>query len=91
MPIGSLVTGQGGGKTAEDAQIFGGTAGNFDVCADAPYVFCDNIGNTDNTVHQLVTKAFAYVIANLAQDTNLNNSSGNTITQQNNKGGRWKQ
>ena len=34
IPVGSLVTGQGGGKSQRDANIFGGTAGNFDVCAE---------------------------------------------------------
>jgi Zn-dependent M28 family amino/carboxypeptidase len=76
IPIGSLVTGQGGGKTQEEASIFGGTAGSFDVCADSPYVFCDNMSNVDSQVIYDVTKAFAAVTVGLVYDTNLV-SSGN--------------
>ncbi len=79
IPVGSLVTGQGDGKTQEEANIFGGTAGNFDVCADTPYVFCDNIDNTDPVVQALVTKAFAAVTIGLAYDHSIKNSKGQAV------------
>ncbi|MBS0287342.1 MAG: M28 family peptidase [Proteobacteria bacterium] len=78
-PIGSLVTGQGSGKTKEDVALFGGTVGPFDVCADTPYVFCDNIDNTDPVVQTKVTKAFAAVTVGLAFDHNIKTSSGQAV------------
>jgi hypothetical protein len=87
IPIGSLVTGQGDGKTQAEASIFGGTAGNFDRCADAPYVFCDNIDNTDPVVHFTVTKAFAAVTVGLAFNPNLANNGNHYATGQSPSGG----
>ena len=82
IPVGSLVTGQGGGKSQHDVNIFGGTVGNFDVCADVPYVFCDNIDNTDSVVLTAVTRAFAAVAVGLSQDPTLSNNGNHFATGQ---------
>jgi Zn-dependent M28 family amino/carboxypeptidase len=71
IPVASLVTGQGNGKTQEEANIFGGTAGNWDVCADSPYVFCDNMDNVDTHIQTIVTKAFAAVSIGLLYNTDI--------------------
>jgi hypothetical protein len=82
IPVGSLVTGQGGGKNANDVNIFGGTAGNFDSCADTPYLFCDNLDNTDSVVITNVTKAFAAVVVGLSQNPTLSNNGNHFATGQ---------
>jgi len=46
IPIAGIVTGQGDGKTAQEAATFGGVAGNYERCGDSAYIFCDNICNT---------------------------------------------
>jgi len=53
IPIAGLATGQAGGKTADEVAQFGGTAGNWDFCADSPYIFCDNICNSSYYTKQM--------------------------------------
>lgn len=46
IPIAGIATGQGSGKTSAEVKLFGGVAGNYDMCVDTPYIFCDNLCNT---------------------------------------------
>jgi hypothetical protein len=84
IPAGGLLTGQDCCKTAEEVALFGGQEGNFEGnlgttdggCVDNPFRWCDNIDNVDPKNFELMSKAFADMVARVAFDTKIMSSSG---------------
>ena len=84
IPAGGLLTGQDCCKTAEEVALFGGQVGNFEGnlgtfdggCVDNPFRWCDNIDNVDPKNLELMSKAFANMVARVAFDTKIMSSSG---------------
>lgn len=71
IPAGGLFTGAEGVKTAQQAAIFGGTAGiAFDPCYHAP---CDDIGNLSAHALDVNSDAVAAAIMTFAFDTSTVN------------------
>jgi hypothetical protein len=79
IPNSGILTGQNCCKTAADVTKFGGHTGNFEGtvpgtdggCVDRPLLWCDNLSNNDPVVLTTVSKAFASVVFNLANDSIL--------------------
>ena len=77
IPASGVLTGQDCCKTQEEVDLFGGQTGNYEGnlgttdggCVDNPFRWCDNLDNNDPNVLTLVTKAFAYSVAKMANDT----------------------
>lgn len=82
IPWTNAYTGQtsdGGGKTAADVALFGGTVGPFELCIDTPYVYCDNLSNINYNIMLPVTKAYAAVAVQLAYTKNLKSLSQDAV------------
>ena len=73
IPSGGLFTGAEERKTAEQAAIYGGTAGEaFDPCY---HQACDNLGNVNRTVLDQMADAAAWATGVFATDTSAVNGS----------------
>jgi len=71
IPSGGLFTGAEGIKTAEEAAIFGGTAGvAYDPCY---HQACDTFGNVNLEALEANSDAVAYAVLNYAMNTSLIN------------------
>jgi hypothetical protein len=83
VPNSGILTGQDCCKGSADVAKFGGSTGNYEGtvpgtdggCVDRPFLWCDNLSNNDPVVLTTVSKAFASVVFNLANDTTLARSS----------------
>jgi hypothetical protein len=83
VPNSGILTGQDCCKSATDVAKFGGSAGNFEGnvpgtdggCVDRPFLWCDNLSNNDPVVLTTISKAFASVVFNLANNASLGRSS----------------
>ena len=83
VPNSGILTGQDCCKSAADVAKFGGSTGNYEGnvpgtdggCVDRPFLWCDNLSNNDPVVLTTVSKAFASVVFNLANDTTLARAS----------------
>ncbi|GAA5192820.1 M28 family metallopeptidase [Rugosimonospora acidiphila] len=74
IPSGGLFTGAEVRKTAAEAAIYGGTAGEpFDSCY---HQACDNLGNINRTVLAQSAAAIAWTIGLFAIDTSAVNGNG---------------
>ena len=79
VPNTGVLTGQDCCKSAADVAKFGGYTGNFEGtvpgtdggCVDRNFVWCDNLSNNDPAILTTVSKAFASVVFNLANDSTL--------------------
>jgi hypothetical protein len=79
VPNTGILTGQDCCKSAADAAKFGGYTGNYEGnvpstdggCVDNPFRWCDNLSNNDPVVLTTVSKAFASVVFNLANNGTL--------------------
>lgn len=64
IPAGGIATGAEGIKTAEEVEMFGGSAGDwYDPCY---HQLCDDIGNVNATAWELNTKLVAHSVATYA-------------------------
>lgn len=83
VPNSGILTGQDCCKSSADVAKFGGSTGNYEGtvpgtdggCVDRPFLWCDNLSNNDPVVLTTVSKAFASVVFNLANDSTLARSS----------------
>ncbi len=67
IAVGGLFTGAEGVKTAEEAALFGGIAGEaYDVCY---HKACDSINNINNDALEANTSAVAYLLLSFADST----------------------
>jgi hypothetical protein len=74
IPASGLLTGQDCCKTQEEVDLFGGFLGNYEGtipsfdggCVDLPFRWCDNIDNVDPGNFELMSKAFADMVARMA-------------------------
>jgi hypothetical protein len=74
IPASGLLTGQDCCKTQEEVDLFGGSLGNYEGnipsfdggCVDLPFRWCDNIDNVDPSNFELMSKAFANMVARMA-------------------------
>ena len=67
IPAGGLFTGAEGIKTPEQAEVYGGTAGDpYDHCYHEP---CDTIANVNVTAIDQMSDAVAYSVITFAQNT----------------------
>jgi Zn-dependent M28 family amino/carboxypeptidase len=74
IPAGGIFTGAEGIKTADQAAIFGGTAGvAFDHCY---HQACDNLGNPNRAALGENSKAIAFAVGRYALDTSDINGVG---------------
>lgn len=74
IPAGGLFTGAEDLKTAEEAAVFGGTAGApLDPCYHAA---CDTIGNVNTTVLEEMADAIAHATLTFAMTTSAVNGTG---------------
>ncbi|HSV40613.1 MAG TPA: M28 family peptidase, partial [Nocardioidaceae bacterium] len=65
IPAGGLFTGAEGVKTAAEAAVYGGTAGQpYDPCY---HLFCDTFDNNSNTGLSEMSDAAAHVVLTLAR------------------------
>jgi hypothetical protein len=79
VPASGVLTGQDCCKTQEEVNLFGGTLGNYEGnlgttdggCVDNPFRWCDNLDNNDPNVLTLVSKDFAYSVAQMANNTSV--------------------
>ena len=79
VPNTGVLTGQDCCKSAADVAKFGGYTGNFEGtvpgtdggCVDRNFLWCDNLSNNDPVILTTVSKAFASVVFNLANDSTL--------------------
>jgi hypothetical protein len=79
VPASGVLTGQDCCKTQEEVDLFGGLLGNYEGnlgsfdggCVDNPFRWCDNLDNNDPNVLTLVTKDFAYSVAQMADNTSV--------------------
>ncbi|MGH7583245.1 MAG: M28 family peptidase [Gemmatimonadales bacterium] len=79
IPNTGILTGQDCCKSAADAAKFGGFTDNYEGnvpgddggCVDRPFLWCDNLSNNDPVVLTTVSKAFASVVFNLANNTSI--------------------
>jgi len=86
VPNSGILTGQDCCKSSADVAKFGGYTGNYEGtvpgtdggCVDRPFLWCDNLSNNDPVVLTTVSKAFASVVYNLANDSTLTPSSTST-------------
>ncbi len=87
VPNTGILTGQDCCKPQADVDLFGGSTGNYEGnipstdggCVDRPFLWCDNLDDNDPDVLETVSRAFASVVFNLANDGTL----GALTTQQN--------
>jgi Zn-dependent M28 family amino/carboxypeptidase len=78
IPSGGIFTGAEGIKTAEQATLFGGTAGvAYDVCYHAA---CDTLGNINRTALSQNAKAIGFAVGRYALDTSDINGVGTVAT-----------
>ena len=83
VPNTGILTGQDCCKSSADVARFGGFTGNYEGtvpgtdggCVDRPFLWCDNLSNNDPVVLTTVSKAFAAVVFNLANDSTLARSA----------------
>jgi hypothetical protein len=83
VPNTGILTAQDCCKSAADVAKFGGFTGNYEGnvpgtdggCVDRPSLWCDNLSNNDPVVLTTVSKAFASVVFNLANNATLGASS----------------
>lgn len=83
VPNTGILTGQDCCKSAADVAKFGGFTGNYEGtvpgtdggCVDRPFLWCDNLSNNDPVVLTTVSKAFASVVFNLANDSTIAKAS----------------
>ena len=83
VPNTGILTGQDCCKGSADVAKFGGFTGNYEGnipstdggCVDRSFRWCDNLSNNDPVVLTTVSKAFASVVFNLANDTTLAGAS----------------
>jgi Peptidase family M28/PA domain len=83
IPASGVLTGQDCCKLASDVALFGGFEGNFEGtvpgtdggCVDNPFRWCDNLSNNDPEVLTWMSKTFANMVANMAFDTQVFNST----------------
>ena len=83
VPNTGILTGQDCCKSSADVAKFGGYTGNYEGtvpgtdggCVDRSFLWCDNLSNNDPVVLETVSKAFAFVVFNLANDATLAVSS----------------
>ena len=69
VPAGGLFTGAEGEKTAEQAAVFGGTAGEwYDPCY---HLGCDDLSNLSNTALDQMSDAAAHATITLAQSRSI--------------------
>jgi hypothetical protein len=69
-----VLTGQDCCKTQAEVDLFGGYTGNFDGnipstdggCVDQPFRWCDNLGNNNQIVMTIVSRAFAQMVVHMA-------------------------
>jgi Zn-dependent M28 family amino/carboxypeptidase len=74
IPAGGLFTGAEGIKTAAEAVIFGGTAGEaYDPCYHSA---CDDISNLDDETLDIMSDAIAHATLTFAQTTSAVNGTG---------------
>jgi peptidase M28-like protein/PA domain-containing protein/Big-like domain-containing protein len=79
VPNTGILTGQDCCKSAADVAKFGGFTGNYEGnipstdggCVDNSFRWCDNLSNNDPVVLTTVSKAFASVVFNLANNATL--------------------
>jgi hypothetical protein len=77
IPAGGLFTGAEGIKTAEEAAIYGGTAGEpYDPCY---HMGCDDTGNLDNTALDQMSDAAAHATIVLGQTMRLFPSTATAV------------
>jgi len=83
VPNTGILTAQDCCKSAADVTKFGGFTGNYEGnipstdggCVDRPFLWCDNLSNNDPVVLTTVSKAFASVVFNLANNASIGRSS----------------
>jgi hypothetical protein len=83
VPNTGILTAQDCCKSAADVAKFGGSTGNYEGnvpstdggCVDHPFLWCDNLSNNDPVVLTTVSKAFASVVFNLANNATLGGPS----------------
>jgi hypothetical protein len=86
IPAGGLFTGAENLKTAEEAAIYGGTAGApYDPCY---HMGCDTLSNLDNTALDQMSDAAAHATITLAQDKRLFDSAPASAPQARRAAGR---
>jgi hypothetical protein len=87
IPASGLLTGQDCCKDQREVDLFGGYLGNFEGnipsfdggCVDNPFLWCDNLPNTDKTVLTFMSKAFATMVVQMAFDTKVMSASDNVV------------
>jgi hypothetical protein len=83
VPNTGILTAQDCCKSSSDVAKFGGFTGNYEGnvpsfdggCVDNPFLWCDNLSNNDPVVLTTVSKAFASVVFNLANNATLGRPS----------------
>ena len=83
VPNTGILTGQDCCKPQADVDRFGGYLGNYEGnipsfdggFVDRPFLWGDNLDNNDPQVLETVSKAFASVVFNLANDSSLSASA----------------
>jgi hypothetical protein len=83
VPNTGILTAQDCCKSAADVAKFGGFTGNYEGnvpstdggCVDRPFLWCDNLSNNDPVILTTVSKAFASVVFNLANNGTLGRTS----------------
>jgi Peptidase family M28/PA domain len=87
IPASGLLTGQDCCKTPDEVNLFGGQTGNYEGnlgttdggCVDNPFRWCDNIDNVDPNNLELLSKAFANTVIQMAMDNKVMSSSNNAV------------
>jgi len=87
IPASGVLTGQDCCKTQAEVDLFGGYTGNFEGnipsfdggCVDNPFRWCDNLSNNDPEVLELMSRAFATMVVQMAFDTKVMSSSNNVV------------
>ena len=83
VPNTGILTAQDCCKSAVDVAKFGGFTGNYEGnvpstdggCVDRPFLWCDNLSNNDPVILTTVSKAFASVVFNLANNATIGGPS----------------
>jgi hypothetical protein len=83
VPNTGILTGQDCCKSQADVNLFGGFTGNYEGtvpgndggCVDRSNRWCDNLANNDPQLLTTISKAFASVVFNLANDPALGGAS----------------
>ena len=91
IPASGVLTGQDCCKTQAEVDLFGGETGNFEGnlgttdggCVDNPFRWCDNLGNNDFGVMELVSRTFANMVLTMAFDTKVMSASGSVVYKKN--------